>query len=36
MYIYTNKKVIEVMNEVKCNFLGRNNGVTLRTFDSLT
>ena len=30
MYIYTKKKVIEIKNEVKCNFLGRNDGVTLR------
>ena len=31
MYIYTKKKFIEVRNEVKCIFLGRNDGVTLRT-----
>ena len=30
MHIYTNKKVIEVKNEVKCTFLGRNDGVALR------
>ena len=30
MYIYTKKKVIEVKNEVKCNFLGINDGVILK------
>ena len=31
MYIYTKKKVIEVKNDAKRNFLVRNDGVTLRT-----
>ena len=36
IYTYTQiKKVIEMKNEVKRNFLGRNDGVTLRT-DSWT
>ena len=35
MYIYTKKKVIEVKNKVKCKFLGRNDGATLKT-DSWT
>ena len=26
MYIYTKKKVIEIKNKVKRNFLGRNGG----------
>ena len=31
IHMYTKKKVTEVKNEVKRNFLGRNDGVTLRT-----
>ena len=31
MYLYTEKKILEGKNEVKCNFLGRNDRVTLRT-----